>query len=545
MKKVLLFLILASMFNILQAQVFKEDYEYTRTTKVKISDELENNSSILKILRQTKDVHIALSKQAGGKAMFTYLKDGEPESAKHVVLNSYFDVKDFTLFGPFIYFCGSISTVGPTEAFVAYAEISDFFAYSNLSIPLNPETIKYTIINDIYEDSIYSINRIEAYYNSDSNEIVLAGIGKMRYGEPPYQVLNITDPDITFDTIDPNEYYLDFFMLYTIKEQLEATNYYDLCLGVPPIYDTANHVELFYVPTDTVGGCYYNKFADITQTDNKIYLTSVNYSNPSVPDDEYARYIDVISFDKLTRQQQVGRISLSFNMFPEYGIKSTALKNDEIAIAFTKCNTQTASMECCAFKLKTDSTGSFSVSNFSVFDNVYGKPYLLDCEYLDTTNELIVLRESQFGNIYDETIFHISMNENLSYPYTSYKYVINTDLGEYAFPWNDIQSKNPYNYTVFGGFNSELFIYDRRFDAHNVSTDCFNIDVFQVNNIKVVPVVNIPTLKQCRFFLLTPNVINGGYLFEFFSFTPIYKAFIERYTMPRYSKPIIIQECTK
>ena len=61
------------MFNILQAQVFKEDNEYTRTTRVKISDELENNSSILKILRQTNDVHIALSKQAGGKAMFTYL----------------------------------------------------------------------------------------------------------------------------------------------------------------------------------------------------------------------------------------------------------------------------------------------------------------------------------------------------------------------------------------------------------------------------------------------------------------------------------------
>ena len=82
MKKVLLFLILASMFNILQAQVFKEDNEYTRTTRVKISDELENNSSILKILRQTNDVHIALSKQADGKAMFTYLKDGESESAK-------------------------------------------------------------------------------------------------------------------------------------------------------------------------------------------------------------------------------------------------------------------------------------------------------------------------------------------------------------------------------------------------------------------------------------------------------------------------------
>ena len=545
MKKVLLFMILASMFNILQAQVFKEDNEYTRTTRVKISDELENNSSILKILRQTKDVHIALSKQADGKAMFTYLKDGEPESAKHVVLNSYFDVKDFTLFGPFIYFCGSISTVGPTEAFVAYAEISDFFAYSNLSIPLNPETIKYTIINDIYEDSIYSINRIEAYYNSDSNEIVLAGIGKMYYGKPKYLKF-FYDPIVGSYTnyFDPDEYYLDFFMLYTIKETQEITNNYDAALGATPVYDTANHVELFYVPTDTVGSCYYNKFADITQTEDKIYLTVVNHSNPSVDFDSHAKYIDVISFDKLTRQQQKGRVVLPFEIHPEFGVKTTALKNDDIAIACMKCNEQTSKTECCALKIEPLDTTSFILSNISIFDSVYGKPHILDCEYLDTTNELIVLKEILKNDNYEEWIYHISMNETLNFPYISNKYEINTDIPSERLPWNDLQSSDPYNYTVFGGFKNNLLVYDKKFDAFSVPSNCFTMQKVEVKTVEKVEITNIPALEQCRFTIETPTIINGNQLSHIYTSTPIHKVFVESFSIPPFSIPIIIKECT-
>ncbi|MEE0947708.1 MAG: hypothetical protein U0L53_03195 [Bacteroidales bacterium] len=537
MKKVLLFLILASMFNILQAQVFKEDNEYTRTTKVKISDDVMNNSSVLKILPVHEKVDIFLSEGTDGNAMFTRIEDKILEKAKHVVLNSYFSVRDFTIYKNNLYFCGNISVDSTTEAFVAYVDIDDLFSSTNSS------TIKYTIINNIYQDKVYSIDRIEVF--TDSNDVVLAGIGKMYYGKPKYLKF-FYDPIVGSytDYFDPDEYYLDFFMLYTIKETQEITNNYDAALGATPVYDTANHVELFYVPTDTVGSCYYNKFADITQTEDKIYLTVVNHSNPSVDFDSHAKYIDVISFDKLTRQQQKGRVVLPFEIHPEFGVKTTALKNDDIAIACMKCNEQTSKTECCALKIEPLDTTSFILSNISIFDSVFGKPHILDCEYLDTTNELIVLKEILKNDNYEEWIYHISMNETLNFPYISNKYEINTDIPSERLPWNDLQSSDPYNYTVFGGFKNNLLVYDRKFDAFSVPSNCFTMQKVKVETVEKIEITNIPALEQCRFTIETPTIINGNQLSHIYTSTPIHKVFVESFSIPPFSIPIIIKECT-
>ncbi len=553
MKRVILFLILATMFNILQAQVFKKDNEYTRTTRVQIAGDVMNNSSVLKILPYKENyAYIALSENADGNAMFTYFEDDEPEIAKHVILDSFFTVKDFTINGSNIYFCGSIVTDSTTEAFVAYTYIDELFHQpmnENVEasvFSISSPAIKYTLIDNIYQDKIYSINRIEAYYHTDSNEVVLAGIGKMYYGKPKYLEF-FDDPifGLYTDYIDPDEYYLDFFMFYTIKETQEVTNNYDVALGVTPVYDTANYVELFYVPTDTIDGCYYNKFADITQTEDKIYLTSINYSNSSVYWDTHSKYIDVISFDKLTRHQQRSRIIPPFEIHQELGVKTTALKNDEIAITCMKCDEQTSVTKCCALKLKPFDTTSFILSNISIFDSVYGKPHILDCEYLDTTNELIVLKERSIDDNYEEWIYHISMNETLSFPYTSNKYKINIDINPIELSWNDLLSINQCNYSVFGGFYSELFVYDRKFDANDILVDCFIMDTFQVRTIESIEITRIPALEQCRFTIDTPTIINGNQLSHIYTSTPIHKVFVESYSIPPFYKPTIIQECTE
>ena len=552
MKKVLLFLILASMFNILQAQVFKEDNEYTRTTRVSIIDDVVPNSSVLKILPIKESIHIALSEQSNNKEMFTYFEDGISESAKHVILDSCFNVKDFAIYEGVLYFCGNMSNDSTTEAFIAYVNVDALFsqaASGPIGIPINPintPTIKFTLINNIHQDSIFSIDRIEAYYNTDSNEVVLAGIGKMYYGEPIYLKF-FNDPIFGSYTryVDPDEYYLDFFMLYTIKETQEITNNYDVSLGATPIYDTANYVELFYVPTDTVGSCYFNKFADITQTENKIYLTSINHSNPSITYMPHFNYIDIISFDKLTRQQQRSRVVLPFELHQELGLKTTSLKNDEIAIACMKCNEQTSMTECCALKIEPLDTTSFILSNISIFDSVYGKSHILDCEYLDTTDELIVLKEIAVGDNYEEWIFHMSMMDNLIFPYTSSKYKINMNIEPGELPWNDLQSHDKYNYTVFGGFKNELFVYDRKYDAQSVPTNCFTAGVFQVKTSERIEITNIPALEQCRFTIETPTIINGNQLSHIYTSTPIHKVFVESYPVPSFTTPTIIKECTK
>ncbi len=553
MKRALLFLILATMFNILQAQVFKKDIEYTRTTRVQIAGDVMNNSSVLKILPYKENyAYITLSENADGNAMFTYFEDDEPEIAKHVILDSYFNVKDFTIYGSILYFCGNVLTDSSTEAFIAYTYIDELFHQpmnENVEasvFSISSPAIKYTLIDNIYQDKIYSINRIEAYYHTDSNEVVLAGIGKMYYGKPKYLEF-FDDPILGLytDYIDPDEYYLDFFMFYTIKETQEVMNNYDVNLGASPIYGTANYVELFYVPTDTIGSCYHNKFVDITQTDNKIYLTSINYSNSNILYNAHSNYIDVISFDKLTRRQQTSRVILPFEIHPEFGVKTANIKNDEMAIACIKCNEQAFFTEGCVLKLKPLDTTSFVLSNIFIFDSVYGKPHILDCEYLDTTNELIILKETLIGDNYEEWIYHISDNDSLSFPYTSNKYRINIDIDPLELPWNDLLSVNQSNYAVFGGFYSELFIYDRKFDANDILVDCFIMDIFQVKTAERIEITNIPALEQCRFTIETPTIINGNQLSHIYTSTPIHKVFVESLSIPLYSQPIIIQDCTE
>ncbi|MEE0916731.1 MAG: hypothetical protein UIQ67_00315 [Bacteroidales bacterium] len=187
MKKVLLFMILASMFNILQAQVFKKDNEYTRTTRVELStDTIRQHTQ--KTLPFKDYIHISLSKNKAGESVFTFLSDEDNESAKRMVLEHFFNVKDFDIFDGKLYFCGSITNNNSTEAFIAYADIEDFFTISEGIVP-NSTNIKFTPINNIHQDKIYSIDRIEVFLNEDRNEIEIAGIGKMYYGEPPYQRL--------------------------------------------------------------------------------------------------------------------------------------------------------------------------------------------------------------------------------------------------------------------------------------------------------------------------------------------------------------------
>ena len=544
MKKVLLFLILASMFNILQAQVFKEENEYTKTTRALQSlGELDLYSP--KVLPVDKETHIALATSISNRSVFVLLQNGSTEMAKQVVLDTCFNVKDFAIYDGMLYFCGNMSNDSTTEAFIAYTSVSQMFPTSGSS-GSTPRNIKYTRINNIPQDNIYSIDRIEAYYNSDSNEVVLAGIGKMRYGKPPYLRFNHDYSDGELELVDPIEYDLDFFMLYTIKEQLEKTNYYASCLGATPVYDTANHLELFYVPTDTIGGCYFNKFADITQTDNKIYLTSVNYGNSYVNWYLHSRYIDVISFDKLTHQQQTGRITFPFNIHQEYGVKTTALRNDEIAIACAKCDETIPAVECCALKISAFDSNSFVLSHISIFDSVYGKPHILDCEYLDTTNELLVLKESKLGNIDEDIVFHINLDDDVNYPYDSYKYwVVNTEEDR-LFKWNDLQSSNAYNYTVFGcKANKELSCHDRRFDALYNQTSCFKSDKFTIETSNRFTIFSIPNLEQCEFSIVTPNIINGGQLFEFYSSTPIYNIFIENIPIKMVRKSTLTTECVE
>lgn len=174
MKKVLFLAIFILMFGIASSQVFIDSADTTRVTIVTANtDRLEAYSQ--KVLH----THITMSRTDSGKTIFTKIDDNNNiESAKYVVLDS-FNVMDFDIFEDKLYFCGNKNNNISTEAFIAYVEIEELF-FPNDVINLNPSNIKYSLINEIYQDSIFSINRIEVF--KDNNSIVVSGIGKCTMG---------------------------------------------------------------------------------------------------------------------------------------------------------------------------------------------------------------------------------------------------------------------------------------------------------------------------------------------------------------------------
>ena len=544
MKRILLFAIAILFCGVLQSQVFKDASDYSRTTVVNgFVDGVKQHTQ--KVLHLWKNVHIALSKNNEGKSMFTWLEDGNPESAKSVTLNAAFNVKDFAIYNDVLYFCGSMTNNSSTEAFLAYINARELFSYSGNSISLNPPKIKYTPINNIHQDNIYSIERIEAFYNSDSNKVVVAGIGKMRYGMPPYRTIVHTQNVIEMVLTDPDEYYLDFFMFYTIEEDSRIQNPDNVCLGATPVYASANSMEMYYVPTDTLGGCYHTKFADIIKTDNRIYLTAINYSYAPVQNELQARFVDIISFDKHTRQQQANRITFPFEIRQEYGVKTTHLYKDNIAVVLPKHDYLNNLSECCAFIVHPQDSVLFGIHNVSIFDNVQDKPLIFDCEYLKERDELIILKESIFQGERQDIVFHLSMNKSTVYPYTSSKYRINNNNPYDTLHFNDLQSFGKNDYTVSGTIlNKDLLLYDMRSDALELNFTCFTQSPFQVFSQPIQTISSIPILEQCEFPTLCPSVINGNELFITYGSTPIYNAFIMEESIPFTETHNIIIECT-
>jgi hypothetical protein len=465
MKKVLFLAISILLFRVASSQVFIDSADTTRVTIVTANtDRLEAYSQ--KVLHYKNNTHITMSRTDSGKTIFTKIDDNNNiESAKYVVLDS-FNVMDFDIFEDKLYFCGNKNNNISTEAFIAYVEIEELF-FPNDVINLNPSNIKYSLINEIYQDSIFSINRIEVF--KDNNSIVVSGIGKMYYGKPPYQTLSPSSNGSTLILTDPDEYYLDFFMFYSIKENIIITNQDEVDAGGSPTYALENDFEIFYIPTDTINGCYHHKFAEITETDNKIYLTSVDYS--IITDSIYftSEYLNIYSFDKFTRQQQSAKITLPLNVYQDLGIKTTHLTDDHFAIALNSYNYSTRIQTAYIFKVSPDSTNIFNISNSSLFDMLNTRGFkIYDCEYLPREEKVIVLKKSVINDHKMDIVFYLDMQPNVSYPYYSDKYKINLKKdSNYDICFNDLYVYDIKNYSVTGYFEENMMVvFDTKNDSY-------------------------------------------------------------------------------
>lgn len=544
MKKILFFAISILMFGIASSQVFIENTDVTRISSVPAgADRLSPYTQ--KVLYWNKDRHVILSQNASGRGIFTLTENGNTETAKSVTLSNYFNVKDFAIEGDTLYFCGSVNNNGSNVAFLAYIKIETLFKNNNIvvpadsliipdsinTIPITLSGIKYTLINNAYQDSIFSIDRIEVFKDS-TNNTTIAGIGKMYYGHPPYEKFQF-DPyeGINYEFVDPSEYYLDFFMFYTIKEDTNINNYFDVFFqGDSATYGLSNDFEMFYIPSDTIGSCYYNKFADITETPHKIYLTSINYSITGTQDPlNDAAYIDIYSFDKSTRQQKTGRLNLPYPVHQAYGVKTTHTFKDNIAIVYNNCFNQN-NQYTCAFEIMHGDNNSFMTSKVSIFDTLQQGYKIYDCEYLENEQELIVLKKTLFEGQKEDFVFHLKMSDTTTFPYNYTRYKINFEDG-YDFSYSDLNISDYYYYTVVGSiYDNRMIIYDTK--NHSCLSDypCFKKEEFQVSSLNPITVTSIPILYQGSFYhpiesvsdnQLTIHHFSKAKLHVFVRYTPI------------------------
>lgn len=168
MKKVLFFAIFILIFGIARSQVFIDNTDVTRTSSVSAgADRLSPYTQ--KVLYWNKDRHVILSQNASGRGVFTLTENGNTETAKSVTLSNYFNVKDFAIEGDTLYFCGSVNNNGSNVAFLAYIKIETLFKDYNIApmdsviipdsstqiLPIISSGIKYTLINNAYQDSIF------------------------------------------------------------------------------------------------------------------------------------------------------------------------------------------------------------------------------------------------------------------------------------------------------------------------------------------------------------------------------------------------------
>lgn len=532
MKKITFFL-MCIVVNLayLNAQVFSRSHSGSGTHNV-LCDHSNSflNYYTQKIQSLNDSTHIMFT-QNNGQGVFCLANNHGEDNVviRYTNISSYFKINDFAILDSTLYFSGYVNIDASKVAFIAYTDIERLFAENVFLLDTN--NIKYTLFDGIFQDEIYEINRIEPFYDSVNNVIKLACIGKMYYGTPPKWIPSNLEEGLVLN--DPDEYLLDFFMLYSITEESVIINSYDVSLSnVEPIYSPANKTEMFYFAQDTLNTINKrNQLMDIALTDNFICVATADFNDNNVYAISHTHLINIIRFNKTNMEHYTCRITLPFEIHPEYGIKIAKLNANEIALCCIKCQHPIDTTACCVLKIDINDK-QFRILQQSIFDIKHGKAFIRDCFYLKKSNELVVLKKSFFDNIEADIVFHLSMNDNKTFPYMSKKYLVNNPINSSTIAWNNISSSNICNYTLTGCQNTYWMFFDKMLSPPLVQHNCYVDSDFIVYDFPRITINTIPSLQKCTFPVLSPNVINGGYLFIWYSSRDWYNAIIKYLSKP-------------
>lgn len=458
------------------------------------------------------------------------------DSISQVEMPDLFKINDFSILGDTLYFCGNVNNSSNSTAFVGYIVIDELFSPS-AGQTMDTNNIRYTLFDSIYQDEIYTIKKIETYYDSNGDRVI-AGFGNMLYGKPPYRSFQNFQSVI----IDPDEYYLDFVMFYTIKEDTIMINNNAHTLGANPIYKEANDVKMFYFPSDTIGGVYYNKFYDIIQTDNFIDAIFVRHEEAVASGKPISTSVSIAQFDKNTLQSSTYRIALPEDMCFDYGLNAARLKEDTIAITFTYLRNNSDSTISTAIKFNMDNSPDTIITQISLYDSMPFKNQIKDCKYFSANNKLLVLKSTNinsYSDDYGDVIFELNMDANYGFPYMVDRMVVNQVNNNYI-QWNNILYSGPMHYSLtgyyFSGYSSSPLYFFDKFMLNSPQQNCYSIFNSSVLMGDTIYLSTTTPMVRCTFPNIVVSLIDEGFgmqsIYTNYFSTDVYKAVVNYMARP-------------
>jgi hypothetical protein len=444
-----------------------------------------------------------------------------------------FKVKDFTILGDTLYFCGN--TFNNSYTAFAHQDSLGFIAQFNIPEAFGGELhCLYSIV-----PLTFDIKRIEAYYKQTEHEQmpIVAGIGSQYYSEPPIYKTNFPEPqpdepcnncnppynksintmdfegpdvDIQppqpyWDYSDTNHWYYDCFVLYKVYPTYDSVEDY--------YYNEVNVYRHENSRTDSTLSLskkyLYEKFKDITITDDYICIVSA-YDFNVIGWTGASNRIIVRRFDKNTYVQHSEQLYYTWTPIRDYlGFKVEALDSNYVAVGYVEFGETSSGYSnwrnvVFTANLRNNQTDSMEFIHASkVFDA--NKMILQDMEYLPEKDSLLVLAyNSGYTNGNPDRIYYVYVGDvepGLMWSYPSH-YIV-APVEEEGYKWSNILRYDRERFVVTGiedeGNNKgTLHFFDRKTYTENLNTECY-IDVDTVIvGLEVNWFYSFDNLIQCR-----------------------------------------------
>ena len=470
-----------------------------------------------KILQYKEKEHIVLTLKdsVDNQARF-YLVERDNNNIKYVDIPIEYNVKDFSILGDTLYFCGEHQIVNETltSGFIAYIKIYDMFN---------------GLTNNCYYSDIKSVlvvNRIKTYHNNNNNnnnERMVVGIGEQYYGK----VVCTPPPDQGYDPLPPlgdgkkeNNNNIIIRKILGFTEELYTCNdepkyNWDCFIGYKIVeIPTSNGYNNIY----DIYRCYFQSpymyspytseaLRDIVLTDDYICLVSNYY--PNIPGTCDPQNIFIIR--RVDRNNFNNQITNICNATPFTGtwfhdfnyLKLENLTGSDIAFCYS---TQSPSglFSNAIYKINLNTNPFTTLLSSMIDENSLFRPRLWDLEYLENSNQLLVLKEQSTTNpIYEDFVYYVNMDNQTNFPYTTlaFKVPYNTYQNTPIF-WNSLLKYNSDHFALGGIIeNKGLTIFEK--DAYKFFNEGDGCSKIYLPIVKMLPnpsmIIENWNLQHCSF----------------------------------------------